>query len=216
MKKYNVLITEDHSLIRFGLKTALSSKDYIGEIFEAPDAQTAIEIAKTNNLDAVIMDLGLPGMNGIEATERIKNLNKEIKIMILTSHNAKEEVLQSIKAGASAYCSKEIDPENLALILYSVLNGAVWFDPSISDFILNIIRSGNEKSNETPASDYNLTRREMQVLSYIKEGYNNTEIAKKLHLSINTVKAHVSGIMQKLGVDDRTQAAIKAISDNII
>ena len=216
MKKYNVLITEDHSLIRFGLKTALSAKDYIGEIFEAPDAQTALDIVKQNNLDAVIMDLGLPGMNGIEATEHIKNLNSAVKIMILTSHNAKEEVLQAVKAGASAYCSKEIDPENLALILYSVLNGAVWFDPSISEFILDIIRSGNEKNNETPASDYNLTRREMQVLSYIKEGYNNTEIAKKLHLSINTVKAHVSGIMQKLGVDDRTQAAIKAISDNII
>lgn len=216
MNKYNVLITEDHSLLRFGLKAALKTKSFVGEIFEAPDAQTAINIIKNQKIDAVIMDLGLPGMNGVEATEQIKHLYPDIKIMILTSHKSKEEVINSVKAGASAYCSKEIEPENLALIMYSVLLGAIWFDPSVSEYILEIVKSGNEKPQEQQVNDYNLTKREMQVLSLIKEGRNNTEIAKKLHLSINTVKAHVSGIMQKLEVDDRTQAAIKAISNNII
>ena len=217
MNKFNVLITEDHTLIRFGLKTALQSKPYVGEIFEAADAQSAINIVKTNKVDAVIMDLGLPGMNGIEATEHIKLLSPEAKIIILTSHKTKDEVINAVKSGASAYCSKEIEPENLALIMYSVLYGAIWFDPAVSDYILDIVKTGNSQAEDTPAvGDYNLTKREMQVLSFIKEGKNNQEIAKKLHLSINTVKAHVSAIMQKLEVDDRTQAAIKAISDNII
>lgn len=216
MKKYNVLITEDHTLIRFGLKTALCSKDYVNNIYEAADAMTALKIVQSEKIDAVIMDLGLPGMNGIEATEQIKEINPNIKIMILTSHKTRDEVINSVKAGAYAYCSKDIDPENLALILLSVLNNAIWFDGSVSEFILDIIKNDNKPTNiVSTQNDYNLTRREQQVLSLIKEGANNTEIAKKLHLSINTVKAHVSGIMQKLEVDDRTQAAIKAISNNI-
>ncbi len=216
MNKFNVLITEDHALIRFGLKTAMSSMEMVAEIFEAPDSQTAIDIVKNNQVDAIIMDLGLPGMNGIEATEAIKKINPNIKILVLTSHKTKEEVINSVKAGASAYCSKEINPCDIALILRSVLQGAIWFDPSVANFILDIIKKDTEKVNIRENSDYNLTKREMQVLSYVKEGYSNTEIAKKLHLSINTVKAHVSSIMQKLEVDDRTQAAIKAISNNII
>lgn len=216
MKKYNVLITEDHTLIRFGLKTALSSKEYINNIYEAADAVTAINTVREEKTDAVIMDLGLPGMNGIEACEKIKEINPKIKIMILTSHKSREEVINSVKAGASAYCSKDIDPDNLALILLSVLNNAIWFDGSVSDIITDIIKNDNHiQSTENTQNDYNLTRREQQVLALIKEGTNNTDIAKKLHLSINTVKAHVSGIMQKLEVEDRTQAAIKAISNNI-
>ena len=215
MSKFNVLITEDHTFIRFGLKAALQTKDYIGKIFEAADAPTALDIVQKERIDAVIMDLGLPGMNGIEATEKIKKINPNISIIILTSHKTQEEVINSVKAGASAYCSKEIEPDNLALILYSVLNGAIWFDPSVSQYILDIIKSGKQKSAIQKDTDYNLTKREHQVLTYLTEGFNNTEIAKKLHLSINTVKAHVSSIMQKLEVDDRTQAAVKAISNKI-
>ncbi len=216
MNKYNVLITEDHALIRFGLKTALSSMEQVNNIYEAEDSQAAIDIVKKNQIDAVIMDLGLPGMNGIEATEAIKQINQNIKILILTSHKTKEEVINSVKAGASAYCSKEINPCDIALILRSVLLGAIWFDPGIASYILDIIKNDKMQVNNNSNLDYNLTKRELQVLSLIKEGYNNTDIAKKLHLSINTVKAHVSSLMQKLEVEDRTQAAIKAISDNII
>lgn len=217
MSKYNVLITEDHTLIRFGLKTALENKTYINKIFEAADAISAINIVRKENIDAVIMDLGLPGMDGIEATEKIKNINPNIKILILTSHKSKEEVINSVKAGATAYCSKEIEPEHLALILYSVMNNAIWFDGCISDIILDAVKNNNSLADEKKQTNaYNLTKREQDVLSLLKAGANNTEIAKKLHLSINTVKAHVSGIMQKLEVEDRTQAAIKAISNNII
>ncbi|MGN0014118.1 MAG: response regulator [Candidatus Gastranaerophilaceae bacterium] len=216
MKKYNVLITEDHTLIRFGLKTVLESKEYINTIYEAQDALQAFDIIKQTQIDAVIMDLGLTGIDGLSATKRIKKMSPQTSIMILTSHKTADEVIESIKAGAMAYCSKEMDLENLALVLYSVLNGAIWFDPSVANYILNIIKNGNNKSNATNSVDYNLTKRELQVLAYIKEGLNNTDISKKLHLIINTIKSHVSSIMQKLEVEDRTQAAIKAISDNII
>jgi len=216
MSSYNVLITEDHTLIRFGLKTVFDTKSYIAKTFEAQDAQKAIEIIKNEHIDAVVMDLGLPGMNGIEATEQIKKISPETKIIVLTSHTTKEEVINSVKAGASAYCTKDIDPENLAVILNFVLRGAIWFDPNVADFVLEEIKNSQNKPIINNSEKYNLTKREIEVLAFVSEGYNNTEIAKKLHLSVNTVKAHVSNIMQKLEVDDRTQAAIKAISNNII
>lgn len=206
---YKILITEDHALIRFGLKTAFETKDFIDKIFEASCAEDAINIVKNNHIDAVIMDLGLAGMNGIEATKEIKKINNDIKIIILTSHNTEQEVLDSIKAGACAYCSKDINPERLADTVYSVLQGALWFDPKISGFVLNAL-SANNKKNFNFEENYNLTDREKEVLEYICEGLNNGEISKILDVSVNTVKVHVSSIIQKLGVEDRTQVVVKA------
>ncbi|MDD3237891.1 MAG: response regulator transcription factor [Candidatus Gastranaerophilales bacterium] len=216
MQKHNLLIVEDHALIRFGLMTAFESKDFVGEIFEAPNAEDAIEIVKNQSVDAVIMDIGLPNTDGIQASAKIKEINPEIKILILTSHNTQEEVLSSIKAGASAYCSKEINPDNLAIVVKSVLDGAIWFDSNVAQVVLDAASKDSEKQKSSVNNDYNLTIREKQVLKLIREGYNNNEIAKKLYVSVNTAKVHVSSIIQKLGVEDRTQAAIKALNDNII
>ncbi len=108
MKK-NLLIVEDHELTRFGLKTTFEDVDYIENIYEASSAENALEIFKNNSIDLVIMDLGLPNMNGIDATKAIHDINKDTKIIILTSHNDEKEVLNSLKAGANAYCSKEIN-----------------------------------------------------------------------------------------------------------
>lgn len=207
---YKVLIVEDHALIRFGLKTAFESKNFISGIFEAASAEEAISLANDNNVDVVIMDLGLPNMNGIDATREIKKINKEVKVIILTSHSSEQEVLDSIKAGASAYCSKDINPDRLADIISSVADGAVWFDPKISNVVLKAL-SENEKNKELLIDEsYNLTDREKEVLEYICEGLNNGEISKILDVSINTVKVHVSSIIQKLGVEDRTQVVVKA------
>ena len=207
---YKVLIVEDHALIRFGLKTAFESKNFISGIFETASAEEAISLANDNNVDVVIMDLGLPNMNGIDATREIKKINKEVKVIILTSHSSEQEVLDSIKAGASAYCSKDINPDRLADIISSVADGAVWFDPKISNVVLKAL-SENEKNEELLIDEsYNLTDREKEVLEYICEGLNNGEISKILDVSINTVKVHVSSIIQKLGVEDRTQVVVKA------
>ena len=207
---YNVLIVEDHALIRFGLKTAFESKNFINEIYEASTGEEAINMIKNHNIDAVIMDLGLPSMNGIEATKEIKTINNKIKVIILTSHNSEEEVLDSIKAGANAYCSKDINPDRLADTVLSVVEGAIWFDPKISDFVLNALSSESKKQSYDFDEDYNLTDREKEVLDYICEGLNNGEISKILDVSVNTVKVHVSSIIQKLGVEDRTQVVVKA------
>ena len=157
------------------------------------------------------MDLGLPNMNGIEATKSIKNINKDIKVIILTSHNSEQEVLESVKAGANAYCSKDINPDKLADIVLSVIEGAAWFDPKIANVVLNSVSNNNAIPNYMLDSDYNLTDREQEVLEYICEGLNNSEISKILDVSVNTVKVHVSSIIQKLGVEDRTQVVVKAL-----
>ena len=118
---YKVLIVEDHALIRFGLKTAFESKSFIEQIYESSNAEDAISLVQNHHVDAVIMDLRLPSMNGIEVTKSIKNINKDIKVIILTSHNSEQEVIDSVKAGANAYCSKDINPDKLADILLSVI-----------------------------------------------------------------------------------------------
>ena len=210
---YKILIVEDHALIRFGLKTAFESKDFIKEIYEAGTGEEAVEIVKKHKIDAVIMDLGLPSMDGIEATKRIKAFSQNIKVLVLTSHNSEEEVIASLRAGANAYCSKDVNPDSLAQIVKSVVEGAAWFDPKVAHIVLNA--AANDQNKLKSLDEFNLTDREKQVLMYLREGDSNSEIAKKLQVSINTVKVHVSSIIQKLGVEDRTQAAIKALGCNI-
>ncbi len=207
---YNILIVEDHALIRFGLKTAFETKEFINEIYETSNGEDAVNIVKNKNIDAVIMDLGLPLMNGIEATKIIKAIKNDIKIIILTSHSSEEEVINSIKAGARAYCSKDINPETLAYIVLSVINGDLWFDSKVSDIVINALSNNSKILNNENMDNYNLTDREKDVIEYLCEGFTNSEISKLLDVSVNTVKVHVSSIIQKLGVEDRTQVVVKS------
>ena len=217
MIKKNLLIVEDHELTRFGLKTAFEDVDYIGVIYEAATAENALEIFKNNQIDLVIMDLGLPNMNGIDATKVIHDMNKDAKIIILTSHNDEKEVLNSLKAGANAYCSKEINLQRLVQVVQSIADGAAWFDPSIAHIVLQA--TTNTKMNTEPDTsykNYDLTAREAQILKLMTEGFSNMEIAQHLVISVNTTKAHVASILQKLEVDDRLQAALKALKYQIV
>lgn len=213
--KSNILIVEDHELTRFGLKTAFENCDFIGEVFEAESAEKGIEIVNHNHVDLIIMDLGLPGINGIEGTRKIKQEHKDIKVVVLTSHNDVQEVLNSLKAGTNAYCSKEINPTSLINVVRSVLDGASWFDPSIAHIVLEAAAQAGQVETK-PERDYGLTTRETQILKLITEGYSNNEIANKLFVSINTTKAHVASILQKLEVDDRLQAALKALKEKLV
>lgn len=215
MTANNILIVEDHELTRFGLKTTFDGVNFVENVFEAEYAQKAIDIVNNNKIDLIVMDLGLPNMDGIEATKKIRSKNKEVKIVILTSHNDEKEVLDSLKAGANAYCSKEINPARLVEVVRSVLDGASWFDPSIANVVLKAATNSNIPDTSAK-NDYNLTSRESQILKLITEGYSNNEIAKELFVSINTTKAHVASILQKLEVDDRLQAALKALKNKIV
>ena len=215
MKK-NILIVEDHELTRFGLKTTFEDVDYVEKIYEASTAEEAIDIFRNNEIDIVVMDLGLPNMNGIEATQAIHDMNKDTKIIILTSHNDEKEVLNSLKAGANAYCSKEINLQRLVQVVQSVADGAAWFDPSIAHIVLQATAKSDVGESNTNYKDYDLTAREAQILKLMTEGYSNMEIAQHLVISVNTTKAHVASILQKLEVDDRLQAALKALKYKIV
>lgn len=214
-KKYNILIVEDHALTRFALKTSLREADFVDNVFEASCAQEAYEQLALSNIQLVIMDLGLPGINGVKATQEIKKMHKKVKVVVLTSHNEEDEVIKCLEAGISAYCSKDIKPDKLVELIRDILNGNLWFDSTVSQYVLNTQRSSKnprQKSEDT----YNLTLKEKKVLSLLADGNSNQQIAKKLNISVNTTKVHVCNILQKLSVDDRTQAAIKAIKENIL
>jgi len=221
-KSINILIVEDHTLTRFGLKTAFESVESIKSIYEAEDGETGIELAKSLMPDVVLMDLGLPGINGIEATRIIKQNHSGIKVIILTSHNNQEEVWAALGAGANAYCMKDIEPDRLIQVIESVYDGAAWLDPGIAEFVLKSLPkvqadfNSTENTNTEDESKIQLTDREREVLKLIVDGFSNAEIAEKLYVSIHTAKAHVCNILQKLSVDDRTQAAIKALKDKIV
>lgn len=220
----SILIVEDHTLTRFGLKTALETMSQAQTVYEAEDAETGIELIKEHKPSVVLMDLGLPGMNGIEATRLIKSFDNKIKIIILTSHNNEEEVWAALGAGANAYCLKDIEPDRLVHVIDSVYDGAAWLDPAIAEVVLRSIGPCQKPAADTSAEELpvveeekiQLTDREMDVLRLIVDGYSNAEIAEKLVVSIHTAKAHVCNILQKLSVDDRTQAAIKALKDGLV
>ena len=214
--KYDILIVEDHELTRFGLKTTFSDVDFIGTIYEAASAEDAYSVVKNNKIDIIIMDLGLPEIDGITAIKSIKEYKPDVKFVVLTSHNEKNDVLNSLKAGANAYCSKEINLQRLIEVVNSVLDGASWFDPSIADIVLGAVTTTQMNDCSVSENKYNLTTRERQILKLITEGCCNVEIAKKLYVSVNTTKVHVASILQKLEVDDRLQAAVKALKEHIV
>lgn len=216
MSNLKILIVEDHALTRFALKTAFEDDTKSTIIFEAENAKKGFDILENENIDIIIMDLGLPDIDGVEATKQIKEKYPSKKVIILSSHEKEEDVIKSIKAGANAYCTKDISPEKLIDIVHSVSSGAAWFDPKVAQYVLNAAAQKDSNESEIKQESLDLTAREKQVLKLITEGYTNNEIAQKLDISINTTKVHVCSLLQKLGVQDRTQAAIKAIKDELI
>ena len=215
--KKNVLIVEDHALTAFALKTSLNTLDFCGEIFEAACASDAYKILGKNKIDLILMDLGLPDIDGVEATKKIKQDIPDVKIIILTSHCEKDEVQACLEAGINAYCTKDIKPDKLADVIEDVLAGSMYFDSSVSDFVMQKTSNIGTGIDKISVKDcYNLTHQEKRVLILLSSGFSNQQIAKKLNISINTTKVHVCSILQKMEVEDRTQAAIKAIRENII
>ena len=216
----NVVIVEDYKLTRVGLRSTINEFENISVVGEAEDAIQGLEIIKKEHPQVVLMDLGLPGMNGIEATQKLKEMYPDINVIILTSHDREEEVLAALGSGASAYCLKDIDPKTLSSVIRNVAKGACWLDSAIAKVALNLFPKP-ENINFQGCGDVSdaraqLTEREFEVLRLLVKGKSNTEIAKELIVSVHTAKAHVCSILQKLCVDDRVQAAVKAIKDNII
>jgi DNA-binding NarL/FixJ family response regulator len=169
------------------------------------------------NPDVVLMDLAMPVMNGIDATQEIKKTQPHIRIIMLTTHESDEDVFAALGAGADAYCLKTIDTSELAVVLKTVANGAAWLDPAIARRVLRNVQPAPTKSgNQSVGLVTNLSPRELEVLGLVVEGLSNQEMAQKLFVSNDTIKSHMRHIMEKLLVSDRTQAAVKALKMGLI
>lgn len=219
-KTLSVLLVEDQKLMRIGLKSILKEQKSIETIYEATTAKEAIEKYKLQKPDVILMDIGLPDLNGIEATKRLIEAHQECKVIILTSHLTEEEIISSLHAGARAYVMKDVNTENLEMIVKTVADGAMWLDPQIVP-ILRDKSNGVIPARKMSRANFreqhaNLTQREYEVLKLVVDGKSNLEIANELTISEHTAKAHVCNIIQKLVVDDRTQAAVKALKEGLV
>ena len=221
----SVIIIEDFKLTRVGLRCALNANDDINVVAESENAADGLELIKKHVPDIVLMDLGLAGMNGIEATVKVKEINKDIKdkdikVIALTSHDREEEVIAALSSGAMAYCLKDIDPAKLADVIRDVNNGVCWLDPVIARKALDAFPKqetvGILKDKTAEEGRIPLTDREFEVLKHLVDGKSNTEIAKELIVSVHTAKAHVCSILQKMCVNDRVQAAVKAVKEGLV
>ena len=215
-----VAIIEDFKLTRVGLRCALNENNDMNVVAEAEDANEGLKLIERSKPDVILMDLGLPGMNGIEATIKVKEMFPDTKVIALTSHDREEEVIAALSSGASAYCLKDIDPSKLADVVRDVAEGACWIDPMVSQMALNsfpkVDNIGFLPNKTQSEGRVPLTEREYEVLKHLVTGKSNTEIAKELIVSVHTAKAHVCSILQKMCVNDRVQAAVKAVKEGMV
>lgn len=220
LKQISVIIVEDFKLTRVGLRCALNANPDLEVIAECEDAIEGIKQIQALKPDVVLMDLGLPMMNGIEAMVKIREFSSDVKIIALTSHDREEEVVAALSSGANAYCLKDIDPAKLADVIRDVANGVCWIDSMVANLALKAIPKAESTDLLTgKISDQSripLTEREFEVLKHLVAGKSNTEIAKELIVSVHTAKAHVCSILQKMCVNDRVQAAVKAVKEGMV
>lgn len=247
-----VLLVEDHKLTRMGLKAALKRVSDFDVVGEAANGQEAIEQTEALNPDVILMDVGMPVLDGIQAAKQIKMRRPELHIIMLTQHDNESDIFASLAAGASGYCLKDVEPERLYMAIRSVSSGDTWLDSSIASKVLKHYTNASAGGPETIASvqpaepatgvvadsssaspvaaptNYGgnsvgyrplaepLSPREMEVLQLIVDGLSNQQIAEKLIISLATAKTHVRNILNKLAVDDRTQAAVQAMRRGLV
>ena len=215
-EKLRILLVEDDELFRLGLYMRLQQEAGL-EIVEAADGETAVELASRHLFDLVLLDVGLPGMGGIEACRRIQEQHPELPVLALTSRSEKSLIARLIEVGAQGYCLKGIAAETLVLAIRSVAAGASWWDQTATTEIRASFKSNTTDAG--PGADglaNPLTRREQEILALLASGKTNQEIAQILSIALGTVRVHVHAILQKLEVRDRTQAAVLAIQKQLI
>lgn len=220
----NVLLVEDHELYRMGLSMLLDKSEEINLMAEAADGLDGVKKAREYSPDVILMDIGLPNMDGIEATQRIKEFLPETKILIFTSRDSEHDIFESFKAGADGYIMKGASPEQTISAIKAVHEGVGWIDPAIAKVVFsNLHRPGDmsERAESTTSitkgkNVYGLTERELDVLSLMVEGLSNPQIADKLVITRATAKAHVHSILQKLCASTRTQATVTAMKEGLV
>lgn len=215
-----ILVVEDDELFRLGLCVRLQKEPSWDVIAEAVDGETAVDLTHQHLPDVVLLDIGLPGIGGVEACRQIKQQHPEIPVLVLTSRSQKSLIEQLIAVGVQGYCLKGIEAEVLILALRSVASGASWWDQAGTAEIRSAfeeppVKESVPESEAEPVAN-SLTTRELEILTLIVAGKANQEIAEALHIAPGTVRVHVHTILQKLEVRDRTQAAILAIQQGLI
>ncbi|UZJ34098.1 response regulator transcription factor [Streptomyces endophytica] len=206
----HVLLVDDHQVVRRGLRTFLEVQDDIEVVGEAADGAEGIAAAEQLRPDVVLMDVKMPGMDGIEALRKLRELDNPARVLVVTSFTEQRTVVPALRAGATGYVYKDIDPEALAAAIRSVHAGHVLLQPEVAGALLS-----QEDGNGGQGRGTSLTDRESEVLALIADGRSNREIARALVLSEKTVKTHVSNILMKLDLADRTQAALWAVRHGI-
>ncbi len=214
MDEIKVLIVDDHALMRQGLRKILEMEDNITVVGEAFDGIDALNKVKTLNPDVVLMDINMPELSGIDTIKLFKEEGIECGVIILTIYDEPEYLFEGLKAGAQGFILKDVDSTVLVDAVIAVSKGESYIQPNMTRELIYEFNRLSENKSRTDASL--LTKRESEVLKYITEGYSNSEIASKLKISEKTVKNHVSNVLRKLDVLDRTQAAVYAIKNNLI
>ncbi len=214
MSKINVLIADDHTMVRQGLKQILELEEDIVVIAQASNGIEAVKLARELEPDVILMDINMPGANGLQAIKELKQEKNRAKIIVLTIHEDREYLFKTIQMGAEGYVLKDAESYVLIEAIRSVFRGQSYIQ---SNMTKELVREFNRVTlhEKDKGEENRLTAREMEVLDLIAEGMINKEIAKKLFISEKTVKNHVSNIFKKLNVSDRTQAAIYAFKHNL-
>jgi NarL family two-component system response regulator LiaR len=213
-EKIRVLIVDDHQVVRQGLRTFLEIQEDVLVVGEAGDGQAAVEMVQQLRPNVVLMDLVMPRLDGISATRQVKALGTEVKVIALTSFTEDDKVFPAIQAGASSYLLKDVSPDDLVEAIRAVHRGEARLHPDIARKLMEQVARQVPASREPRLEE--LTDRETEVIRLVAQGRSNQDIAGELVISEKTVKTHVSNILGKLNLEDRTQLAIYAIKKGLV
>jgi len=211
--RITILLVDDHEVVRQGVRAFFETLAEIEVVGEAKNGAEAVKLAEEHIPNVVLMDLIMPGMDGVEATRLIKNISPRTQIVVLTSYHDDEHIFPALQAGALSYMLKDVRMDELAEAVKRAALGEAVLHPHVAARVIVEIQ-GNKKDVFNPLSD--LTNREMEILKLIAEGSSNSELAKQLVISMHTVKGHVSNILSKLHLADRTQAAVYAWQKGVV
>jgi DNA-binding NarL/FixJ family response regulator len=218
-KTVRILLVDDHTLIRRGMKGQFSLEPTFSIVGEAGDGVQAIELAAQLQPDVVLMDIDMPVMDGITATQQIKSDRPTTRILALSAFDQDTQVMGMLAAGADGYCLKTIEWEQLIAVIQLILLGGAYLDPQIAQMVARLLKptvvSPEVFASERPQQPA-LSNRECEILKFIAKGHSNQEIANELYLSLGTVKSYVRMLLNKLSVDDRVQAAAVGVRQGLI